>query len=438
MKIIIDVHAHIFNAKDIPLKGYLLSRKYDGILKHFAKPLIPILASYIRRKLEPDKKNAGIQNALGSSALALACLFLGKEYKRWAETLSKEVVDIVAEMVTTFQKDRIDLYVPLMIDYEYWFKNTIDNPISDQFKLIYENIILPYRGTIHPFVAFDPARELVFRKGLKNLEGEPERCSSLSLVKDAIENKAFLGVKLYNALGYRPFNNKLVEEQRKRIAYHKDKYVFSGEEYDGVLSELYDYCIENEVPIITHCGMDGIESYKDASFDFGRAILWRDVLKQERYKNLRVDLAHFGWNKKQGHQGNRSWVQEICEMLGEFDNLYTDVSHHEVVVSKDLPKFKSAYQQLCHDFPVLKERLLFGIDWHVIKRVANFENFKDRYIEVLKNESLFSDDEIDAFLGGNALKFLGLLPGGKNRERLSQFYQTQSIDPPAWFKAKSK
>jgi len=43
----------------------------------------------------------------------------------------------------------------------------------------------------------------------------------------------------------------------------------------------------------------------------------------------------------------------------------------------------------------------------------------------------FSD--IDNFLGGNAMKFLGLLPGMQNRTRLESFYTNHNIDPPRWF-----
>ncbi len=435
MPIIIDVHAHAFNAMDIPLKGYLRSRDFDGLLKFIAPRLIPAISSYIRDKLNPKSNKNALQKLAGFAALKLAYLFVGKQYSKWMDTLSKEVTEIVAEMVETFRKDSIDLYVPLMIDYKYWFRKSHDRPFKDQIELIYNNIVLPYKGKIHPFVAFDPARELAFREGVENPDEEPEQYGSLSLVKDAIEKKGFIGVKLYNAMGYRPFNNHSVEENRKRIAHHKDKYLFKGEEYDEVLSELYDYCVEKGVPITTHCRMEGSEPYHDASFDFGRAIFWRDVLEQPQYKDLHLNLAHFGWNKKHNHRGDRSWVIEICEMLGQFKNVYTDVSHHEVVNKKKRAQFKAAYQELCTDYPEIKKKLLFGIDWHVIKRVKYFEDFKDRYIEVLKSNDLFSDEEIEDFLGSNALRFLRLLPGEKNRERLADFYQKHSIIPPEWFRA---
>ena len=433
MEVIIDVHTHTFNAMDIPLKGYLLSRKYKGILKHLAPLLIPGIAACIRGKVDSANKKNLFHRIFGPVALEFVCRIFGKEYKNWSKTLSKNIADLTSEMIETFEKDNIGLYVPLMIDFEYWFKSTLDNPIKNQIDTIYQDIIIPYKGKIHPFVAFDPARELAFRKGMTNPDGEPEEDGSMKLVRDAIENKGFIGVKLYNAMGYRPINNNIVDEKRKKIPLHKKKYKFNGEEYDKVLTELYDYCIEFGVPITTHCGMDGSEPYKDASFDFGHAIFWRDVLGQQKYQNLHLNLAHFGWNKQDGHIGNRSWVREICEMVSKFDHLYTDVSHHEVILDEKKSLFTTAYQQLLNDFPEIKNKILFGIDWHVIKRVANFENFKKRYIEILKSDNLFSDQAIEDFLGRNALKFLGLLPGEKNRARLEKFYHKHSITPPEWF-----
>ena len=67
------------------------------------------------------------------------------------------------------------------------------------------------------------------------------------------------------------------------------------------------------------------------------------------------------------------------------------------------------------------------------KRVKNFVQFKEQYLKVLRHDNLFAKEEIEDFFGGNALRFLGLLPGGKNRERLEKFYTDNNIDPPEWF-----
>ena len=129
-------------------------------------------------------------------------------------------------------------------------------------------------------------------------------------------------------------------------------------------------------------------------------------------------------------------------MIIEYENVFTDVSHHRVISARGCRKFKLDYKALRklfnEDIDIIKKKLLYGSDWHVLKRLKNYGAFKNRYIEVLKHEDFFTDGEIQDFLGGNALNFLGLLPGGKNRERLEKFYRSKEIDPPKWFKSTSR
>ena len=249
---------------------------------------------------------------------------------------------------------------------------------------------------------------------------------------------------------------------------------FTGQQFDEVLSELYDFCVQEQVPITAHCVSNGIEAYWGASFDFGSPEYWRAAL--DAFPDLHVNLSHYGWDHPEGYyprdrwqfirvpmqkvvqsirgktytalaepaypEGKKTWTREICEMMARYKHLYADVAHHGVTVDKDIPKYKAAYTGMCTDFPgVVQKKLLFGIDWHVITRVDDYPAFKDKYIEVLREGDLFTSDEIDDFLGGNALHFLGLLPLDTkpedgwtgNRKRLQSFYETNKIDPPAWF-----
>ncbi|MGB3340730.1 MAG: amidohydrolase family protein, partial [bacterium] len=366
----------------------------------------------------------------------------GRQYRKWADTLSKEVTDIAKELVETYDKDGIDLYVNKVLDYEYWFESTYDSPVRYQIDYVYKKIHIPYRGKIHSFVPFDPARELAFENEMLDPDGKMEILGSLALVDDAIKNKGYIGVKVYNSLGYKPFHNASVDHlRRKRIKPHK-KWgydVFKGEDYDRVLAKLYDYCVENDVPITAHCVMEGIESYHNASYHFGKAIFWRDVLKT--WPALRVNLAHFGWGRL-GYHWKNSWVKDICKMMTKYDNLYVDTACHGILTKQDSQRFKSDYESMRRDlsdfrgrnfWTEIKKRILFGIDWHVIKRKENFEHFMERYIEILKHNNLFSDKELEDFLGGNALRFLGVLPGGQNRDRLLTFYKKHNIKKPKWF-----
>jgi len=439
MKPVIDVHSHIFCAKDIPVKGYLLSRKSKQFAEKVIGPaLIPAISECIRK---PDSEQKYMKCRM---ALGLFRLIMGDHYHNWAMTLSKSIPDIVKELFDTYDSAGIDLYVPLMIDFEYWFKNTADTPIRDQIEYIADHVLPEGGGRIHPFVPFDPVRELAFRKGMNNPDGNPEEFGSLNLVKTAIEYQGFLGVKVYNSLGYRPIGNGLVDAERREIFRKTGNQiygVFTGNEIDSVLAELYQYCEENGVPITAHCVMDGIEAYPKASYVFCRPEFWSDVLNQ--YPGLKVNLAHFGWNqaKGQGYAGDKSWVKIICQMITLYDNLYADVSHHRVTQNNKRDMFLSGYREIRKDFrssnhwSKIKRRLLFGIDWHVIKRVKDYRKFKEAYERILRHDDLFLDEDIEYFFGGNAINFLGLNRGDPPRKKLEAFYQDHTITPPAWWGA---
>jgi predicted TIM-barrel fold metal-dependent hydrolase len=449
MKPVIDVHAHVFRSIDIPLKGYLLSRTYAWPLKAAAPLLVPIIARCIRRRARSE-----VPGCLCRSVLDLAYRVMGQGYRRWAEILSEHgLAGVARRLAEGFPGDGIELSVPLVIDYEYWFRNTRDIQIDDQVRRIASDIVIPFAGRIHPFVPFDPVRELAWRHGLPRPDdpafGPAEHVSSLALVKDAVLHRGFLGVKIYNSLGYRPLGNDAVDDERRRHfrKIGRPRYgALTGAGIDAVLDELYAFCAANQVPIAAHCGSDGIESYPGASFTFGSPEHWRPVLR--RYPGLHLDLAHFGWShglryadsRQRRRRGTANWIRTILDMLAEFPNLYTDVAHHEVVTPEAERNFTEDYRAMCTDFPgLVQERLLFGIDWHVITRMDGFEGFKAAYARILGASGIFSPSELEDFFGGNALRFLGLLPLGTpggwtmNRARLGTFYAADGIVPPAWF-----
>jgi predicted TIM-barrel fold metal-dependent hydrolase len=437
---VIDVHAHMFSARDIPIFGYLRSRESEALLE---KLLSWLLVRPLARCLA---KTPDTRGALCNVMLELLSAMMGGQYQEWARTLSYDGEDIAMELVDTFRE--IDLFVPLMIDYQYWFRALPEKRITDikdQIAYVRDKIIVPFKGRIHPFVAFDPAREIAFRKELKRPDRSVEQHSSLQLVKDAIQEMGFIGVKLYNSLGYKPWNNAEVDRDRRRIWVHRlNGYLkhMTGDDYDQVLGELYEYCIAHGVPITTHCGIHGIEAYNDASWVFGKAAFWREVLDQSAYRNLRLNLGHFGWYFTTGYdglddKGRPSWVQDICQMLPDYPHLYADVSHHRVLDYPDRRRFKDEYAKMRQaagtNWPQIKKKILFGIDWHVIKRVRGHPGFQDAYSQVVTEGAQYSPADLEDFLGGNAMRFLGLQPGDQNHQRLAAFYLKHDITPPPWF-----
>ena len=104
---------------------------------------------------------------------------LGKGYVDWAKILSMgDVPDVAALLDSTYMSNRIDL--------------------------IAQDVVKPWQGRFHPFVPFDPVREVCFRRGLPTPDkpyGLPETCNSMAMVRRAIEEQGYIGVTLYHSLG---------------------------------------------------------------------------------------------------------------------------------------------------------------------------------------------------------------------------------------------
>ena len=139
-------------------------------------------------------------------------------------------------------------------------------------------------------------------------------------------------------------------------------------------------------------------------------------------------------------------MREIAKMIARYPNLYTDVSHHLVTDAKNIPIFQAAYAAMCREYPgVVRKKLLFGIDWHVITRVEHYETFLENYRRILEGGGIFDKKAMRDFLGGNALRFMGVLPPSrkargrwsKNWKRLKSFYRKNRIRQPKWFREAS-
>ena len=445
---VIDIHTHLFNALDIPVEGYLISRRIEKkrpcdleYIIHFFPGIhvFHYLVDRMRDRCMIRQMHGETKGWYYNLLLRVFGRYMRQDLMEWEDSLTRTPVANADNLIRLWPKT--DLFVPLVIDFEYWFKNSVDVPVSEQVELIYREVTVPMSGRFHAFVPFDPVRELAFRKGLNNPDGQRELTSSLDLVKRAVREMGFIGVKLYNTLGYRPLNNSggLTPLHRQRMAVRNEKgaYLFEGDAYDQVLRELYGYCEKEGIPVTAHCMLNGIEAYPGASEHFGAADLWRPVLNE--FGNLRVNLAHFGWNPLDGYgYGHRqNWMKNICRMMTEYEHLYTDVSHHEVTRRNKRNDLIKTFRHIQKDFPdtieKIKKRILFGSDWHVLRRVKRYAAFPDRYRRILLETGFYDGQSISDFMGGNAIRFLGIQPGEPNYKRLERFYKNHHMEPPEWF-----
>jgi predicted TIM-barrel fold metal-dependent hydrolase len=217
--------------------------------------------------------------------------------------------------------------------------------------------------------------------------------------------RLFAGIKVYPNLGYKPLDPRLPS-----------------------LNTLYERCVENDIPIMTHGSPQGAfthdrpfyyeydvahntipvsiqrdidynvknKSAKDATYyfmqEYASPYAWEQVLK--KYPDLRLCIAHFGgsdnkptkkeplsgWNKtidvemaRMGQWDTSVWNQKIISMIQTYKNLYTDISCHDVKTLLDnLPRAIEAW-------PDLRKRIMFGTDWYMTEiQGFSYEEFIDQ------------------------------------------------------------
>ena len=154
---------------------------------------------------------------------------------------------------------------------------------------------------------------------------------------------------------------------------------------DSRLAPLLEICEERNKPVMFHAGYSW---EPNTPARYSEPIRFEDVALN--YPNLRFCLAHMGW----------PWWEETIMMLMKYPNVYADTS----MVYMDSPK--NYYQHL---FSVninlnwlqncFQDKVMFG---------SNNPRFRHvRSLGGIKNLPL-RQEVMDAVLGGNAVRFLGL------------------------------
>jgi C1A family cysteine protease/predicted TIM-barrel fold metal-dependent hydrolase len=206
-----------------------------------------------------------------------------------------------------------------------------------------------HTDTVFPFLAVDPRRIGIMDVITKGTHFLPKEAPLVG------KKGPFFGIKLYPRLGYKPAD----------VETH--------------CPGLYKWCHDNDIPITFHCSMTGFPPLSDWKCDdYGDPANWRGILDQ--YPHLRIDFAHFGNN---GYQ----WADKIIDLMKRpGSNVFTDLACYT-----DSTKL-SEVETMLNNYPILKERLMFGTDFDVML-TTSFIDLKE-YFEHFK--TIFSEDEMDA------------------------------------------
>lgn len=453
---IVDIHCHVFNARDLPMEQWLIAHGAPPRFAEFVRLLVDALSEddpLILRALPQDLR-AVFEQARGlvrrpeaptqAELVALEGLFrlieagplkdeldqlaagprpegtLGdwagqaRDALRWALVLSRRRETLAEQLLRTYP-DTV-LFTPLVVDMNHWFgerREAVPTSYAEQMTTM-RNLIAVHRGRMLPFFAFDPERERLRRQ------------SSPRPLKELLQELAedgFVGVKLYPPFGFRPTQNAAIAPDHA-CAVEVPPEVRAA--YDPLLEELFAVCEELDLCVAAHCEDPGAGLARCA--EHADPKWWAEVLA--RHPALRLNLMHFGGAEGLVANPPTSWARRVAELMHRHSRVYADFGAHAVPTDAKLREaFFSRLDELERELPGVRARLMFGTDWHLLVRHREHELFARRYLKAWRDR--WGVEAGRRFAGAAALEYLGI-PSGRNGQRVRALFARNGWPVPDW------
>ncbi len=280
----------------------------------------------------------------------------------WLEFIDIPISEVAQRLVAEMDQAGIDICTPLMMDMAYCKKyGGGTKPYEDQIEetaAAAEAINKKYNRTrMLPFIAADPHREDV-----------------VTIVTEALEREVFKGVKVYPVMGFTPNDRRLYP--------------------------IYEHCVQNSIPITTHCQNGGIPGLGDY-YHLADPEHWASVL--EDFPTLTLNLGH---NDRTGS----TWQAKIAQLINTYQNVYTDISYNYEMWFMPRRYFTNIKNML--STPKIQDRLLYGTDWFMGRYFWTEESYLKWFLEYSKKifwcRVEFTEQDIRRLTEDNPRRFLGL------------------------------
>ncbi|TCP30115.1 amidohydrolase family protein [Sphingomonas sp. BK235] len=350
-------------------------------------------------------------------------------YLRWFELITRYRHDLADQLQQDYacQGISVKMLSPALIDYDKWLGQDVrTSPMPDQVEVM-DCISQRDKGpVVHGYVAFDPLRQAYHDADL-DAGFDP-----IDLVKLAIRDKGFVGVKLYPPMGFKPIGNG-DGEQKYPADVVRDLKGGVGIALDRSLAKLYDTCTKLDAPIIAHAARSNGAGPNYA--DRADPAFWIPVF--DRWPRLRVCLAHFGRFDAPSAAGgagslpDTSWEWTFGRYIAAHPDrpVFADISYlANVLASPDVVSHTAArFRDFVARFDPEVRHLVFGSDWIMLGLENRYPDYAGRVIEFLRQSCGFDQPRIDRILHQNAGRFLGLGRGNAAWSRLSFYYSRNQL-----------
>lgn len=314
----------------------------------------------------------------------------------------------------------LDLLCPALVDYDLWLGDSdhdhgrTRSHLSDQLAVMAE-ISLATEGRVKAMAPFNPLRAAC-------VGGE----EYLALSRDAIDRYGCVGFKLYPPMGFSATGNASSEAASIPIpSCGKGTSKVGRARLDEVLGHFFDYCSENDVPVMAHAApsnaaYDGAD--KLAAPKFWRQLMGThaESLLRGRSK-VRVNLGHMGGD--QDLDSRNDWRNEIVSLIKDFpDNVYADLGYYEHVLAGESDRRKLAMQLSALSSEEISSRVMYGSDWSMLAAQPKAYNYLSAMGQFLDRDLRISQNAQRAILGENAKKFFGFSREAAAWKRIERFH----------------
>lgn len=330
----------------------------------------------------------------------------------------------------------VDLMLPSMVDYDFWLKkgSPTFTSLETQVRVMRQISILT-NGRVHPFVPFDPLRQVAFDLGYA-------KGDSLKLVQKAIGEDGFVGVKLYPPMGFSVLGN----AERDGKGFWKQSWLPDwtdredlGSRLDGAMRQLFAWCESEQVPLMAHTSESNGPSAEFEALTDSR--FWTQALHE--FPKLRISFGHFGGSSPvaAGMARSRAFAGLMnAAPSSPGSRAYADAGYFVEVISKE-PDLQTVLRKLYEETSskgdaALVNRFIYGTDWEMTLTEGTVKGYLEGFETLFKELEaqpalkLQGHTELAArFFGLNAARWAGLFPGEATRIRLDRFYGKHGIKP---------
>jgi len=354
------------------------------------------------------------------------------------------------------------LMVPAMVDFGRWLRDdpAAGSTFAQQAQVWREIARRPGGPAVHGYVAFCPLRQVEYERGrfgsgpgqIKTAcDAEP-----LAVVRDALLNQGFIGVKVYPPMGFRAATNakRGPDEHPFPKAVLKDVFGRTtgdnaarsrelGKALDDAMDRLFVLCRKLGAPIMAHGG-NSVGANCDTG-ELADPFYWKPVF--DRSNAPPVMLAHFGgfnyWSADPNAPGRVAALGKRCQARDEpapFENtweywlasyiqknpgkpIFADMSFFSEALTEDgeetaLRNFQALERA---GLTAIKDHLVFGTDWVMLAQVKNAGVYSKRVRDFIKRA--FGDDYVEPIMRTNFLRYAGLMKGEAGFDRIAKVYE---------------